>query len=121
VDQYVENAAGALEVCQRRAAHVVSIKASKMGTLDECRRVADICAAFGVRIHVGGSVATTAVDAAQAQWVASMPEVEEEAEVGEYMAVSGDPISGPVIRDGRLEPGSEPGLGLSLAPVGAQS
>src|SRR5205814_8404047 len=55
-DQCVDDVASALEVCRRKAAPVVSIKVSKMGTIDECRRVADVCLAFGVGVHIGGSV-----------------------------------------------------------------
>ena len=117
-DQFVEDAATALEACQRRACHVVSIKASKMGSIDECRRVAEICHAFGIRVHIGGTAVPAVVDAAQAQLALATPGIDPEAEVGEFMAVSGDPTSGLVIRDGRVHPSDAPGLGIQVA-VGA--
>ena len=114
-DQCVDDAKSALDVCQRRAAHVVSIKASKMGSLDECRRVFDVCHAFGVRVHVGGSAVPAVVDIASAQLAASLQRSMTTAEVGEFQAVQGDPLKGAVIRDGRMELGTSPGWGLSLA------
>lgn len=117
-DQCVTDVASALRLCQRRAAHVVSIKATKMGSIDECRRVAELCLAFGIGVHVGGSVAPSVVDAAQAHLAAALPWIDEECELAEFRAVTGDPTSGVIIRDGRLQLGTAPGLGISMTPVG---
>ena len=114
-DQYVKDAASALKLCQAKAAHVVSIKATKMGSIDECRRVADLCGAFGIRVHIGGSAVPCVVDAAQVHLAASLPGVDEECEVGEFLAVTGDPTTGLVVRDGRIEVSEAPGLGVTLA------
>ncbi|MFC1815463.1 mandelate racemase/muconate lactonizing enzyme family protein [Thermodesulfobacteriota bacterium] len=114
-DQCVSDAASALSLCKRQAAHIVSVKATKMGTLDECRRVAEICHAFGIRVHGGGSVVPSVVDAALAQLVASLPEFEKECEAGESQAVTGDITNGLTIREGRIEIGAAPGLGISVA------
>ena len=117
-DQNVTDVKSALAVCQRSAAHLVSIKATKMGSLDECRRVFEVCQAFGIRVHVGGSAGPAVVDVAQAQLAASLAGMDEECEVGEFMAVKGDPISGVTIRNGRLEMGTAPGWGVGHEPVG---
>jgi len=114
-DQCVEDVASALDLCQRRAAHVVSIKATKMGSLDECRRVTEVCHAFGVHVHFGGSAAPAVVDVAAAHLAASLPSIDEECEVGEFQALQGDPFRGATIRDGRMELGTGPGWGLTLA------
>jgi L-Ala-D/L-Glu epimerase / N-acetyl-D-glutamate racemase len=114
-DQCVEDVESALDVCQRRAAHVVSIKSTKMGFLDECRRITEVCHAFGVRVHVGGSAVPAVVDVASAHLAACLPGIDDEAEVGEFQAVQGDPLKGVVIRDGRMELGTSPGWGLTLA------
>ena len=113
-DQCVDDAESALEVCRRRAAHIVSVKATKMGSLDECRRVSDICQAFGVRVHIGGSAGPAVVDVAMAQWAATVPGLDEEYEVGEHQALKGDPSVGIIINDGCMELGTAPGWGLSL-------
>ncbi|HWP56461.1 MAG TPA: mandelate racemase/muconate lactonizing enzyme family protein [Candidatus Acidoferrales bacterium] len=114
-DQCVEDVQSALAVCERRAAHVVSIKATKMGFLEDCRKVTEICRAFGVRVHVGGSAVPAVVDVASAHLAAALPGIDDEAEVGEFQAVQGDPFRGAVIRDGRMAMGESPGWGLSLA------
>ena len=119
-DQYVTDVASALRLCQRRAAHLVSIKATKMGSLDECRRVAELCQAFGIGVHVGGSAGPAVVEAAQAQLAAALPWIDEECEVGEFLAVTGDPSVGVTIRDGRLELGDAAGLGVTRAHVTAE-
>jgi L-alanine-DL-glutamate epimerase-like enolase superfamily enzyme len=114
-DQCVEDVESALTVCQKRAAHVVSIKATKMGFLEDCRKITEICQAFGVRVHVGGSAVPTVVDVGAAHLAASLPGIDDEAEVGEFQAVQGDPLRGAVVRNGRMEIGTAPGWGLSLA------
>ena len=113
-DQCVDDAASALEVCRRRAAHIVSVKATKMGSLDECRRVFEVCQAFGVRVHMGGSAGPAVVDVAVAQLAAIFPGMDEECEVGEHQALKGDPSSGTIIKNGYMEFGTAPGWGLSL-------
>ena len=113
-DQCVDDAKSALEICRRRAAHVVSVKASKMGSLDECRRVFEICQAFGVRVHVGGSAGPAVVDIAAAQLAASFSAIDEDCEVGEFQALTGDPTIGAIVENGCVKIGDAPGWGLNL-------
>jgi len=114
-DQYVNSLSAALEVCQRRAADIVSVKIGQLGSVDECRRVAELCLGFGMRVHVGGGANPMVIDAAQAQVAVSIAGIEDEAEVGECLALTGDPTSGFAIRDGGFEVSSAPGLGITLA------
>jgi L-alanine-DL-glutamate epimerase-like enolase superfamily enzyme len=114
-DQAVHGLESALEVCRRRAAHVVSIKAGQAGSLDECRRIAQLCLASGIRVHVGGGGHPSVIDAAMAHLAVSIPGIDEEAEVGECRAVAGDVTTGFVIEDGRFELTDAPGLGIELA------
>jgi L-alanine-DL-glutamate epimerase-like enolase superfamily enzyme len=116
-DQCVTDAKSALALCRAKAAHVVSIKATSLGSIDECWRVYEICRAFGIRVHLGGSVTSALTDMAQAHLAATLPEIEEECEVGEFMAVRGDPITGAVIRDGRIQLNHEPGWGVGIDPA----
>ena len=113
-DQCVEDAASALEVCRGGAAQVVSVKATKMGTLDECRRVFEICQAHGVRVHLGGSAGPAVVDVAIAHWAATVPGVDEECEVGEHQALKGDPTVGILTADGCMAVGTGAGWGLTV-------
>jgi L-Ala-D/L-Glu epimerase / N-acetyl-D-glutamate racemase len=116
-DQCVKDAKSALAICRAKAAHVVSIKATSLGSIDECWRVYEICRAFGIRVHVGGSVTSALTDMAQAHFAATLSDIDEECEVGEFMAVRGDPITGAVIRNGRIQLNHEPGWGMGLDPA----
>lgn len=113
-DQCVYDVASAIEVCQRKAAHVVSVKLLKMGSIDEALRVTEICQAFGVGVRIGGSVAPAAVDAAQTQLAATTSWISMECEVGEFLAVEGDLLMGLVVKRGCIELGDVPGLGVSM-------
>ncbi len=115
-DQCVYDVASAFRVCKLQAAHVVSLKATKMGSLDVCRRVAELCHAFGIRAHIGGSAGPAVTDIAQAQLAAAVPEIDEECEVGEFQALKENLFSGVEIREGSVELGTAPGLGVSLRP-----
>jgi hypothetical protein len=83
--------------------------------LEECRRVTEVCWAFGIHVHFGGSAAPAVVDVAAAHLAASLPALDEECEVGEFQALRGDPFRGATIRYGRMELGTSPGRGLTLA------
>jgi len=115
-DQFVNGLESARQVCERQAAHMVSIKIGQCGTIDECRRVAELCLAFGVRVHVGGGGRPIVVDAAHAQFAASVPGIEAEAEVGECFALTNDLTGGVDVRDGTWHITDAPGLGVTVAP-----
>ena len=115
-DQCVRDVESALAVCRLRAAHVVSIKATSIGSLHACRRVYEVCRSFGMRVHFGGSVTSAIVDIAQTQLAASLEGVDQECEVGEFMAVRGEPVAGVHIQDGEIEIARAPGWGISLDP-----
>src|SRR4029077_15827642 len=105
----------ALAVCQSRAAHVVSIKATKMGSLDEGRSVFEVCRTCEDRAHVGGSAGPALVDIAQAHLAASLEGMDEECEVDEFQALTGDPTTGATIKSGYFEISMLPGWGLNLS------
>ncbi|HXF83522.1 MAG TPA: enolase C-terminal domain-like protein [bacterium] len=113
-DQVVNSVAAALEVCRLRAAHVVAIKIGQTGSIDECRQVARMCLAFGLRVHVGGGAHPAVIDAAAAHVAVSVPGIDPEAEIGECFALAGDPTSGYTIEGGRWRPGAAPGFGVAI-------
>ncbi|HZT06725.1 MAG TPA: mandelate racemase/muconate lactonizing enzyme family protein [Chloroflexota bacterium] len=115
-DQIITSVESALRVCQAGAAHVVSLKVGQAGTLDQCRRIAELCLAFGVGVHIGGSARPAVVDAAHALIAAALPGVSPECEIGESLAVTGDATGPPPIRDGHWLVGDSPGLGIALRP-----
>jgi L-alanine-DL-glutamate epimerase-like enolase superfamily enzyme len=116
-DQCVKDARSALAVCKAKAAHIVSIKATNLGSIAECWRVYEICREFDVRIHIGGSVTSALTDMAQAHLAATLPYIDEGCEVGEFMAVRGDPMTGVAIREGCLQLNHEPGWGVRIDPA----
>lgn len=116
-DQYVNGMQAALEVCRRRAAHVISVKVGQTGSIDQCRHVAAMCLTSGVRVHIGGTAHPCVIDAALAHLAVSVPGIDEECEVGEFLALRDDPTGGARIEDGRYVVGSAPGLGVTLSPA----
>lgn len=117
-DQGVMSVADALEICRHGAARMVSIKLVKMGTIDECRRVAAACAEHGVGVRVGGSAAPALVDMAQVHLAVSTPALAAPAEVAEFLSVADDPLEAPRVVGGRMAPVVAPGFGLSLGSGG---
>ena len=93
-DQFVNRLDSARQVCERRAAHMVSLKIGQSALIDECRRIAELCLAFGIRVHVGGGARPIVADAAHAQFAASVPGIGPEAEVGESFALTNDLTGG---------------------------
>jgi len=59
-------------------------------------------------------VTSALVDIAQAHLAATLPDVDEECEVGEFMAVRGDPITGVAIQEGRIRLNDEAGWGIRI-------
>ncbi|MPZ15035.1 MAG: hypothetical protein GEU73_11530, partial [Chloroflexi bacterium] len=115
-DQYVNSLRAALEVCRRRAAHVISVKIGQTGSIDECRHVAAMCIASGVRVHIGGTAHPCVIDAAQAHLAVSVPGIDEACEVGEFLALQNDPTAGARTDGGCYLLDSTPGLGVTLSP-----
>jgi hypothetical protein len=76
-----------------------------------------MCLEFGLRVHVGGGAHPAVIDAAAAHMALSVPGIDAECEVGECMALSGEPTTGFVIRDGQWTPSAAPGFGVALASV----
>lgn len=110
-DQLVQTAADAVRVANAGAADMVSLKLTKTGSVAEAVRVLDVCAATGLRVHIGGSGAPGIVDSALTRLALAHSGVEAMAEVGESMALveehrAGVRYEGPwAMSDGR------PGLG----------
>lgn len=117
-DQSVQDMKTALEVCQRRAADVISMKIGQTGTIEECRQIAAACIEGGVRVHIGGTARPAVVDAAHAHLAVSIPSIDEECEVGECLALRDDPTEGLRIEAGECRLGSSPGLGIRFSSKG---
>lgn len=110
-DQMVEGAADVVRVAQAGAADMISLKLTKMGSVSECVRVAHVCAAVGIGVHLGGCAAPGIVDSALTRLALSTPDIDVFAEVGESAALVDDQVSG-VVHDGpHARSDGLPGLG----------
>ncbi|MGH3741883.1 MAG: mandelate racemase/muconate lactonizing enzyme family protein, partial [Micromonosporaceae bacterium] len=110
-DQLVETAADVVRVAAAGAADIVSLKLTKMGSVAECVRIINVCAATGLRVHVGGSASPGIVDSALTRLALSHPEVEDYGEVGESMALVDDQPAGVRYAGAWATSDGQPGLG----------
>ncbi len=110
-DQCVYDVASAADVCQRQAADAISIKITKMGTIEECVRVIAVCDAFGVGVHLGGSAAPGLVDSAACRLALTQASILPACEVGESGGLEGDVGGGFAVVDGHMTSDGSPGLG----------
>lgn len=110
-DQMVESAADAVEVARRSAADMISLKLTKMGSVAECVRVAHVCTAVGIGVHLGGCAAPGIVDSALTRLALATPDIDIFAEVGESAALVQDQVSGVVHTCAVAKSDGLPGLG----------
>jgi hypothetical protein len=90
---------------------MVSLKLTKMGAVVECVRVANVCAAMGLGVHLGGSASPSIVDSALTRLALACPDVDIYAEVGESAGLIDDTPSGVVYTDAWACSDGQPGLG----------
>jgi L-alanine-DL-glutamate epimerase-like enolase superfamily enzyme len=115
-DQMVESAADVVRVAQAGAADIVSLKLTKMGSVAECVRVAHVCAATGLGVHLGGCAAPGIVDSALTRLALSTPDIDVFAEVGESSALVDDQVLGVVYTGPHATSDGNPGLG-GIPPI----
>lgn len=113
-DQGVQTAADVFQIARDNVADAVSIKVLKFGGLQESVAAARVCAAAGLRCHVGGMATSRLIDAAQAHLVSATANVVAPCELAEFSALDGDLIEGLEVVDGAVQVPSGPGLGVRL-------
>jgi L-alanine-DL-glutamate epimerase-like enolase superfamily enzyme len=113
-DQEVQTAADVFQIAKNQIAGAVSIKLLKFGGLQESVAAARVCAAAGLRCHVGGTASSSLVEAAQVHFVSAMTNVTMPSEVAEFTALDGDLIEGLEVVDGSVRVPTGPGLGVRL-------
>jgi len=94
-----------------RAADIVSLKLTKMGSVAECLRVAHVCAAMGLGVHLGGCAAPGIVDSAITRLGLSTREIDVYAEAGESAALIDDQLNGVVLAGAYATGDGRAGLG----------
>jgi L-Ala-D/L-Glu epimerase len=110
-DQMVASAADVVSVARAGAADMISLKLTKMGSVAECVRVAHVCAAVGIGVHLGGCAAPGIVDSALTRLALSTPDIDVFAEVGESAALVDDQVGGVVHSGPYASSDGQPGLG----------
>jgi muconate cycloisomerase len=113
-DQGVQTAADVFQIARDSVADAVSIKVLKFGGLQESVAAARVCAAAGLRCHVGGTATSRLIDAAQAHFVSATANVVAPCELAEFSALDGDLIEGLEVIDGAVRVPNGPGLGVRL-------
>ena len=113
LDESITSARSAVDAIALEACRVVNIKAGRVGGYLEARRVHDVCAANGIPVWCGGMLETGLGRAANVA-LAALPNFTlpgDTSASGRYYAQD---ITEPfVLRDGRLEVPSGPGLGVT--------
>jgi L-alanine-DL-glutamate epimerase-like enolase superfamily enzyme len=110
-DQMVSTAADVVRVANAGAAHMVSLKLTKMGSVAACIQVVDVCEAMGLGVHLGGSAAPGILDSALTRLAMAHPAIEPYAEVGESMALIDDDVAGVTYSGEWATSDGQPGLG----------
>lgn len=113
-DECVMSLEDAARIVHAGAADVMSVKLLKVGGIRKAKKIASLCEAFGIGCVVGATPGSQLIDAANAHFFVSTPNVWWAAEVGEFVRMKDDPVSGAVINNGCLEVPSSAGLGLEI-------
>jgi len=113
-DEGIDTPDDALRHIEAGAMDAVSIKLWKVGGLFRARDIASVCAAANIGVHIGSTAGSQLLEAIQLHFAASIMDLFGGAEIGEFESLSDDPVSGLVIRDGRLAVPTAPGLGVQV-------
>ncbi|MEI9478355.1 MAG: enolase C-terminal domain-like protein [Deltaproteobacteria bacterium] len=112
VDESVITLADAVRVIEAGAADFISIKLIKMGGIHRAKKVAALCEAFQLGCVVGTTPGSQMIDVANAHFIVSTPNIWWAAEVGEFVRMQEDPVSGATVKEGHLEVPDGPGFGV---------
>jgi o-succinylbenzoate synthase len=118
LDESVRSAALARDAIELGAAQIVSLKAARVGGLEETKRLHDVCVAAGVPALAGGML-ETGVGRAALLAVAALPGCTETGDcsaTARYFGADGDITEPFELVDGALRVPTGPGLGIEVRP-----
>jgi O-succinylbenzoate synthase len=118
LDESITGAASARAALELGAAQIVSLKAARLGGLEETRRVHDVCVAAGLPALAGGML-ETGVGRAALLAVAALPgctEIGDCSATARYFGADGDITEPFELVDGVLSVPTRPGLGVEVRP-----
>ena len=113
-DESVRSLSDALNLIKKEAADIISLKPSEIGGFRKIRKVLAICEAANVQCLIGPAPGSSFLDAANTHFAASCPLIGLPCELGEFLRMQNDPVSGLKIEGGMAHVPEGPGLGIHL-------
>ncbi|MFC1816027.1 mandelate racemase/muconate lactonizing enzyme family protein [Thermodesulfobacteriota bacterium] len=114
VDESVITLADAARIARLGAADFISVKLLKMGGIHKAKKIAAVCEAFGIGCVLGTTPGSQLIDIASAHFFLSTANIWWAAEIGEFIRMQDDPVSGLELKEGCLEIPEGPGFGVSI-------
>jgi L-alanine-DL-glutamate epimerase-like enolase superfamily enzyme len=113
-DQSVRSFADARMLIENRMVDSINTGIAKIGSIGEVRRIAELCAASGIRCALSNTAGSMVGDAAAVHLAASTPGISPLCELGEFEVITGDPFFGLSVEKGSISVPEGEGLGVSL-------
>jgi L-alanine-DL-glutamate epimerase-like enolase superfamily enzyme len=115
-DQSVRTVEDAYTVIKNRMVDAINTGIQKAGSIQEVRKIAELCAMHGIRCALSNTAGSMVGDAAAVHLAASTPGIAPLAELGEFEVISGDPFVGLKVENGSIRVPA--GAGLGVKPQG---
>jgi L-alanine-DL-glutamate epimerase-like enolase superfamily enzyme len=113
-DQSCRTFADAQTLIKHRMIDSINTGIPKVGSIDEVRRIAELCEANGIRCALSNTAGSMVGDAAAVHLAASTPGISPLCELGEFEVITGDPFFGLTVDKGTIGVPEGEGLGVSL-------
>jgi L-alanine-DL-glutamate epimerase-like enolase superfamily enzyme len=113
-DQSVRTLADAQMVIKNRMVDSINTGIPKVGSIDEVRKIAELCELNGIRCALSNTAGSMVGDAAAVHLAASTPGIASLCELGEFEGITGDPFFGLSVEKGAIMVPEGEGLGVSL-------
>jgi L-alanine-DL-glutamate epimerase-like enolase superfamily enzyme len=113
-DQSAGSFADVQLMVKHRMVDSVNTGIPKVGSIAEVRRIAELCAANGIRCALSNTAGSMVGDAAAVHLAASTPGISPLCELGEFEVITGDPFVGLAVEKGTIRVPEGEGLGVSL-------
>ncbi|MBM4259871.1 MAG: hypothetical protein FJ145_00340 [Deltaproteobacteria bacterium] len=113
-DQSCRNFADAQILIKNRMVDSINTGIPKVGSLNEVRRIAELCEQNGIRCALSNTAGSMVGDAAAVHLAAATPGISPLCELGEFEVITGDPFFGLSVEKGTIAVPEGEGLGVSL-------
>jgi L-Ala-D/L-Glu epimerase len=112
-DQSVRTLADAQRVITNRMVDSINTGIPKVGSIEEVRRIAELCELNGIRCALSNTAGSMVGDAAAVHLAASTPGIAPRCELGEFEVITGDPFFGLSVEKGAISVPEGEGLGVN--------